>query len=159
MKANVFLFLLMLPALPVTGQSLSPVIATSGDYFISPVGSLSWTIGELSTETYRVDGHVLTQGFQQPQVMTVTGLKTDQTLSFYPNPVHETLFVKTDERGEYRMEIFNLQGQRVIDLVSQGTAIGSIHSIDVREIRAALYLLRVTYSGNGRSSIHKIEKY
>ncbi len=159
MKAFIPFFLFVFLGIAAAGQSLSPVVATSGDYYISSAGSLSWTIGELSTETYQAGGHVLTQGFQQPHVMTVTGLKIDPVVSAYPNPVRETLFVKTGEPGEYRLEIFNLQGQRVVDLLSQGTTTESMHLIDVRGIRPALYLLRVTHSGNGRSSVHKIEKY
>lgn len=48
-------------------QSLSPqVISPSGDYFEGSNASLSWTLGELATETYTSGDVILTQGFQQP---------------------------------------------------------------------------------------------
>ena len=42
------------------------VVASSGDYFENANGSLSWTLGELATETYISGNAILTQGFQQP---------------------------------------------------------------------------------------------
>ena len=59
----------------VTAQSLSPeVIASSGDYYENANASLSWTLGEISTETYSAGGNILTQGFQQPIGVTVKGV-------------------------------------------------------------------------------------
>ncbi|MBN1340491.1 MAG: hypothetical protein JXA03_14270 [Bacteroidales bacterium] len=42
------------------------VVASSGDYFENGGISLSWTLGELATETYMAGNIILTQGFQQP---------------------------------------------------------------------------------------------
>ena len=141
-----------------SGQSLSPVVATAGDFFSSSSGSLSWTLGEVSTETLQKSIGILTQGFQQPHEATVTGLEVNLNLSVYPNPVREFLFVKTTEAGEYLLELFNLQGQRVIDQHSYADASVQLR-IDMKETRNALYLLRITNKSTGKSSIHKIEKY
>lgn len=159
MKDCIPTFLVILLALSsASGQSLSPVIATSGDFFSSPNGSLSWTLGEISTETFQKSAGILTQGFQQPQEATVTGLELNHDLSFYPNPVRTFLFVKTTEAGEYLLELFNLQGQRVINQQSYADASVQLQ-IDMKEIRNALYLLRITNTSTGKSSIHKIEKF
>jgi len=49
------------------GQSLSPtVIATSGNYSTGAGVSLSWTLGEIVSETLINGAYILTQGFQQP---------------------------------------------------------------------------------------------
>lgn len=55
-------------------QSLSPtVISSSGGYFTGAGGSLSWTLGEIATETLINGGYILTQGFQQPvEGITIT---------------------------------------------------------------------------------------
>ncbi|MCD4736625.1 MAG: hypothetical protein K8R53_11320 [Bacteroidales bacterium] len=42
------------------------VVASSGDYYETAVGSVSWTLGELATETFTSPNNILTQGFQQP---------------------------------------------------------------------------------------------
>ncbi|MFU8844174.1 MAG: hypothetical protein ACNA7V_10250 [Bacteroidales bacterium] len=57
----------------VSAQSVSPeVIATAGDYFENSSGSLSWTLGEVMTETFSSGGNILTQGFQQPFVVRIS---------------------------------------------------------------------------------------
>jgi hypothetical protein len=56
-----------------TGQQLSPrVTATQGDYRVSGGYSLSWTLGETFTTTLE-GSHILTQGFQQPEIDLFTG--------------------------------------------------------------------------------------
>lgn len=56
-------------------QTLTPdVIATSGDYFTETNGSITWTLGEIATQTYSSGGNILTQGFQQPIGVTVQGV-------------------------------------------------------------------------------------
>ena len=44
------------------------VVASSGDYFEGVDISLSWTLGEIATETYIAGNNILTQGFQQPSI-------------------------------------------------------------------------------------------
>ena len=60
-------------------QSISPdVVAGSGAYYSKPAGSLSWTLGELSTETYTAGNNTLTQGFQQPVIgIIISGIDLD----------------------------------------------------------------------------------
>jgi hypothetical protein len=59
-------------------QSLSPtVIASSGGYFEGTNASLSWTLGELATETLDNGSNILTQGFQQPVEGIAIGIDLD----------------------------------------------------------------------------------
>lgn len=60
-------------------QSLSPtVIASSGGYFTGTGASLSWTLGEIATETFSNGSYILTQGFQQPvEGIVITGISLD----------------------------------------------------------------------------------
>jgi hypothetical protein len=72
----------------VAAQSLSPeVIASSGDYYENANASLSWTLGEIATETYSAGGSILTQGFQQPIGVTV---KEVDILAFLEGPYFGT---------------------------------------------------------------------
>ena len=62
----------------VTAQSVSPeVIASSGDYYENSNGSLSWTLGEIATETYTAGNIILTQGFQQTYGIVIHGIDLD----------------------------------------------------------------------------------
>ena len=66
MKNQFLLYLNLLLAICLSGQSLTPeVVSSSGDYFEGANASLSWTLGELATETFDNGNNILTQGFQQ----------------------------------------------------------------------------------------------
>jgi hypothetical protein len=60
-------------------QSLSPtVIASSGGYSTGTDVSLSWTLGEIATETFSNGNYILTQGFQQPvEGIVIAGINLD----------------------------------------------------------------------------------
>ncbi len=62
----------------VNAQSVSPqVVASGGDYFEGSSVSLSWTLGEIATETLSNGNIILTQGFQQPIPVVLHGVDLD----------------------------------------------------------------------------------
>lgn len=76
---KILFFVCLMVVNTVQTQSLSPsVIASSGDYSTGTDVSLSWTLGEIATETFSNGGFTLTQGFQQPVTgVTITGINLD----------------------------------------------------------------------------------
>ena len=71
-------------------QSLSPaVISAAGDYSTGASASLSWTLGELATETLNNGSYILTQGFQQPIEGVTISLNLD-LLVFLEGPYSGT---------------------------------------------------------------------
>lgn len=78
MKILLSIICFTLTCLFVFSQSLSPeVISSSGDHFQNAGGSISWTLGETVTETFTGASIVLTQGFQQPFGIQITGIDLD----------------------------------------------------------------------------------
>ncbi len=65
------------------------VIANSGDYYEGTNVSLSWTVGEIATETYANGSYILTQGFQQPIGIIITGIDLD-LIAFLEGPFSGT---------------------------------------------------------------------
>jgi len=53
------------------------VISSAGDHFQGPNSSLSWTLGEIATETLTDGNIILTQGFQQPYGIVIHGIDLD----------------------------------------------------------------------------------
>ncbi|MBI3502077.1 MAG: T9SS type A sorting domain-containing protein [Bacteroidetes bacterium] len=110
-----FSFLFSLFSLLAAAQSLTPnVVASQGDYVTSAGGSLSWTLGEISGETYSSATNFLTQGFQQPDTVYVTAVSNpvEQTISVYPNPVIDNLMINFSVSGEnYFAEVFDMTGR------------------------------------------------
>ncbi|MBN1339100.1 MAG: hypothetical protein JXA03_07245 [Bacteroidales bacterium] len=74
--------LLAVVFITVTGFSQSIeryVVASSGDHYSNANISLSWTLGEPATSTWTAGNIILTEGFQQPDVIEVS-LKLDLTM-------------------------------------------------------------------------------
>lgn len=162
MKKILIILALVIVTWTAKTQSLpSFVVGSSGDYFASSSGSLSWTLGEIMNETYQQSSGFLTQGFHQPEKSSITGLDeiVEKNLVVYPNPVREFLNLKTTESGDYIFELFDMQGQRIIEQNAKGVIGDHIHQMDLQEFRVALYLLRITNTRTGKNSSHKIEKY
>lgn len=77
---NIVLLAVAFSTAPGFSQSIERyVVASSGDHFIAGNISLSWTLGELATETWSAGNVILTEGFQQPDVIEVS-LKLDLTM-------------------------------------------------------------------------------
>lgn len=95
MKNIKILFLVIILPTFLMAQSVSPeVVSSAGDYYEGANASLSWTLGEISTETYDNGTNILTQGFQQPYGITLHGIDLD-LLVFLEGP-YESGQMNTD---------------------------------------------------------------
>ena len=154
--------LLVIPFFMQTNaQTLSSsVIGSTGEQFATASGFLEWTLGEIMTETYTKGSFYLTQGFQQPATIKVTSLEEaeEATLWVYPNPTIGVLNVKISERGDYLLEFFNLQGQKLINRNFTVESETHIQRVDLQDYAVAVYLLRISNTITGNSTYHKIEK-
>ncbi len=146
----------------VSGQSPSfsrEVIAAGGDFFVSPAGSLSWTLGETVIETFENNSIniILTQGFQQPDEFVkndTTGLwelpASNIMLKLYPNPTMH--FVRMDLRydanSKLKIELVDMLG-RVInsDNLEVRKDQSSDYQLDVSSLSAGMYMFRITDKG------------
>lgn len=78
-KTSIFvtLFLLLMPfgwegMSGLRAQSIAmDVIGSAGTYVSAPGGSMAWTIGEVTIETYSSTNNFFTQGFHQPDKKTI----------------------------------------------------------------------------------------
>src|SRR5205085_7143331 len=131
------------------------------DQYVNPQGSLEWTLGEIMTETYTKDNGFLTQGFRQPSLVVLTPViaEEEKSIIIYPNPVRTVLNVRAPDINDWRVELINLQGQRLIDVVDKAETTEEDLQLDVREIPVGVYLVRVTNPANGKSVVHRIHKY
>ncbi|MBN1338670.1 MAG: hypothetical protein JXA03_05065 [Bacteroidales bacterium] len=92
---SVYVFFLSIVPFVLDGQICSPyVVANAGNYSGNATASLSWTLGETITETFSDGTHVLTQGFQQPVAVSISGIILD-LMVFLEGP-YEALEMATD---------------------------------------------------------------
>ena len=103
MKLKFYIILCLLFSMKVTAQQ---VIANAGEFWNNSEGSLSWTIGEVVTETVTTASYQLTQGFQQIQegylVLSDNLFLNDITI--FPNPFSSEVKIQTN----YKHAVFDL---------------------------------------------------
>lgn len=140
MKRLVKLFILSL--FFVFSANAQEVISTSGDFHSASTGSITWTIGEVLTETYATGLNYLTQGFNQSQ-LSATAIEElpglDLLIEAFPNPTSDYLILQTDQIYPCEYQVFNLLGE----LVTEGKMIDRQTKIDFRDFVPATYILKI----------------
>jgi hypothetical protein len=127
----------------ITGNA-QEVITPSAGYFEAPSISLNWTIGEIAVETYINDDIILTQGFNQANIVITSAteeLLTDISIMVYPNPVQNILTIKvwTDHPNRLKAKVYDLAGTTLIsENINQGST-----QIDIGSLAPSDYILKI----------------
>ena len=148
-------------------QSISPqVIATAGDYYVGTNASLSWTLGEVITETVTNGTYTLTQGFQQPHY-NITSIPDDPTIknepvgdiSIYPNTVGDQLNVSFKDMNQNNVIItlFDLNGKILFNEIAENTT--SIKQLNMTYVAKGNYVIRFASKDGKYLKSFKVVKY
>lgn len=137
------------------------VIAGQGDFSSTSAGSLSWTFGEVVTETISTGSGTFTQGFQQVILSdaALTDLQGPTVLEVYPNPFHTLIsIVNSDLEGEYQVIVLDNSG-KVVYLSGLDTSVTADKpQLDLSHLASGIYHLQLT-SENTTFLINRIVKY
>jgi hypothetical protein len=167
MKSKIIYFwvFFVLTCLSVHAQTLSPsVIAAGGGYSTSGVGSLSYTIAEMTmVETFVQGSSMLSQGFQQPEHHTVAiddlELAPCEVILF-PNPTSGqiTLSYLSGAATQNSVKIYNLLGAFILSETYVATDGLNTLSFDLSQYTQGTYFLELVTEHRGRkiASVHKI---
>lgn len=149
--------ILAVVAAPVfmSAQSLTPtVIASTGGFAQNANGSLSYTVGEMTmVQTFSANGNILTQGFQQPNDITIglIDITKDAFGSFvvYPNPAVDNLFFgfQFPEAGTIKVALYDVLGQKLGDIYSAEYSTGkTVDGFAVNNMAAGMYYLSLNFT-------------
>lgn len=136
------------------------VVASGGATASAPGLTISFTIGEPVTTTLSGGTSWLTQGFQQPDLISV-GLwelpSSNVSISLYPNPFQNQLnfSVSGANTGRLYVEIFDIAGKTVLGrewYATDGIMTEDL-KIDVGFLAPASYLVRVS---NHEQTVSKV---
>lgn len=167
MKNKLFLLIAILGFTSfIHAQTLSPtVVSSAGGYFTSASGSLSFTVAEMTmVQTFTTAGNILTQGFQQPEDMSVSIQETPTVsgeIMIYPNPTsgNFTLSYVSNENSETTINLYNLVGQVVLSkTVSQVKGLNTVN-FDISSFSQGIYMLELTLpntKGEKKATYQKI---
>ncbi len=143
MKTSLLLFIGLFAGNWGFSQSVSPeVIASGGDHFTTPTAQVSWTLGEVVTETFVAGSSQLTQGFHQTN-LTITALDDvdlDIHVKIYPNPTASLVTIEfPDSPDVYQLELTDING-RTLSLKKE---VIQRSELDMSRLAAGTYFLRI----------------
>lgn len=134
------------------------VITSTGNYFTTTDVSLSWTLGEPLIETDVSSANYLTQGFQQPASIVITGVNNTNaqgSVNAYPNPFTNSFYVKNNEDGKTLwVELINMQGKTVFKKVMTAQE----EQFDLSNYANGIYFLRVYNTDHQLIETLKVDK-
>jgi len=130
-------------------------VVSSGEHHSNASTSISWTLGEVSTETYEGSNAILTQG-QQQHYYDFTSIEEQSSqfnFSAYPNPASDVIniVVENHQKGSLLLTLYSLEGKLLI----QERMDHSVHQVHLGKFDASNYL--ITISDNSGQIIHKFQ--
>jgi hypothetical protein len=149
-KSLTVLFVVMFFSSILQSQTLSPtVISSAGGFYTSANVMLSFTVAEMTiVKTFTSTGNILTQGFQQPESMSVDIQETTVIpgdILIYPNPTNGnfTLTYTSKSNQENTIKMYNLVGQMVFTKnVSQLAGTNTV-TFDISSYSQGIYILEL----------------
>ena len=139
----------------------SSVVASAGGYSEAGGISLSWTLGELATETFTSTNLILTQGFQQGyyEITSINEpLSKSINLKVFPNPAVDfiNILIEDIDVNTVKIELYNMEGKLISNEQWENT--GSPYQLQLSNFSSSQYILRVIDEKNGKINSFKIIK-
>lgn len=120
------------------------VITTAGDHVENDGISVTWTLGEVVTETLSHDNLILSQGQQQFTVRLISaiGEKHELALAVYPNPTNNALSVafSGDGKSSLMLTLHNSLGS---EIRQQKLTSNQENTISMAEYPAGVYIITI----------------
>lgn len=160
MSAKRIIICLLFFPLCLGAQTLSPfVLSGSGGFYQAGGITLASTLGEMTmVDSYFAANSIITQGFQQPEMLTTTVSEhsiTQPEISVYPNPTNGNcnINIKTTEPLVYKIQVVNIVGQVIFKKEFESTTGENLIVFDISNNEPGLYLLQLI-STNERQPNH-----
>ncbi|TVR81510.1 MAG: T9SS C-terminal target domain-containing protein [Chitinophagaceae bacterium] len=165
MKSLLLTIAISLTALYSFGQSLSPtVISSSGAFHTAGGYSLSQTVGETVIETLSSSDLILTQGFHQPEKLSV-GISSNSLsiwdVNVFPNPTSNSVFLEISASSDVdiNVELFDVLGKKIKPLQNGHLINGQMKiTLDMSPFASGVYFVRLTESNGNSTETIRIQK-
>ena len=144
MNLRVVLLVLLWP-FSVTISSAQELISVDGNFSVNTQGSLSWTIGEIITETQIASENQLTQGFQQnyEDFLNVEQLLQFNEILLYPNPFSTSVTVQNSSQFEnIHLTILDTQQKIILEYTIEFSLICQKKTFDLSYLPAGMYFFK-----------------
>jgi len=173
-----FLFILFLSPLLMFGQENDHyVVAAQGDYFSNENIQISWTLGEVFTESALQTKADLTQGFHQSllleSLLTQESFESDEEINeendifgssqsknssfnVFPNPSSGIYYIDLEDQFDFMitMDVFDVSGK----LVNSQTINQKLSELDLSTFARGLYTLVLWNTEKGQIGASRLIK-
>lgn len=138
MNIKILLFFTLFLTLDLYAQD---VISSQGDTYITPSLSVDFTIGEPVINTIGDGTTTLTQGFHQTNwnFLGVEDWESETTILVFPNPMTETLVVKSEKYEGMYFQLIDKSGR----LIDENNLLDNETVIPVDGLSAGAYYLKI----------------
>jgi hypothetical protein len=134
-------------------------IGVAGGHVSSDEISFSYSVGQVFNHAISNAEYYVSQGIQHPMLLVISEVPEHATEIFgvkvYPNPATEVLYIDrlSDERGDCRVLLMNMQGQVLISKTFDNHAF----ILPLESVGAGSYLLKI-FNGKSETNTYKILK-
>ncbi len=118
------------------------VISSAGASFENSSGSISFTIGECISSTLTSTDIILTQGFQQSNLVLIDNLSIGPLgieIVAYPNPAKEFVILKIDKSQDFSFVLCDLTGR----IIEKKDVVKSETEINLNYLDPSVYILKI----------------
>lgn len=138
MKKNRILFFSLLTTLSVTAQE---VVSSQGETYSNSNGSIDFTVGEVIINTGSNGTNDLTQGFHQTNwnFLGVEDFAPDVTVTIFPNPTSDVLYIKSSFYQDISYSLFDTQGK----LILKNVLCETVTQIQLNQLAPGAYSLSI----------------
>ena len=157
---SLFLFVLFFSQ-TLDAQNISrQVLASAGSSSKTNNFQIDWTIGEVSTITYKQNDCIVSQGFHQ-SVFNISSIGDTSyeavTVSIYPNPTREQISVnfRSTNNETKRIEVVDLMG-RIYHQIETNKPTNKLNLITLKK---GIYLIRIFGLDGSNLGTYKVIKY
>lgn len=135
------------------------VVATSGGDHQAGGYSLSWTLGEIATESFSAGSFILTQGFHQPTLTVVSVPELADpgfSIRAYPNPADDflNLHIDHEEPASFRYVLGDMRGRPIISDRMHGHE----SQLQLSTLPPGIYLLSVIHENKAVQTFQIIKR-
>lgn len=157
MKTLIILLSIIFPAV-IFAQNTQEIVSSGGDYGNGTNTSISYSIGEIETET-SPDGS-LTQGFQQPNITVTEVVEApfkEMLVTVFPNPSVDFVNVQmSNSESDIILELLDSKGTMIeIQLIPQGRELTQFY---LGDLASGTYYLKTTSKNKKYFKSFRIEK-
>jgi len=150
-----FLFLFLILPFVLNAQE---IITSSGGYGSVTGAKVTWTVGETISETFSGPGVILTQGFNQGNIV-ITAIKEMEeiglSLKVFPNPASDMVTISsgTPKTDNLRYILVDINGKILLNnqfLLPES-------QFSVSDLKPAMYFLKI-FDGKKELAVYKVVK-